>query len=116
MPRGRLGSILNHLLRRVRPVSTGEVSDGELLERFAARRDEAAFELLLWRHGPMVLGLCQRLLRSDEDCEDAFQATFMTLARKARSIGKGAALASWLYKVAYRIVCRVRPRTPVVSQ
>src|SRR5437870_3164851 len=91
----------------------GEVSDGELLGRFAHQRDEAAFELLVWRHGPMVYGLCQRLLAQDQDAEDVFQATFLTLVRKARSISRAEALASWLYKVAYRIACRVRPRIPV---
>lgn len=58
----RLSSVLHQLLRSVAPSTAGEVSDAELLDRFIQRRDEAAFELLIWRHGPMVLGLCQRLL------------------------------------------------------
>jgi RNA polymerase sigma factor (sigma-70 family) len=109
----RLSSVLHSLLHRVAPAASGEVSDAELLQRFVRSRDEAAFELLLWRHGPMVLTLCQRLLQNEQDAEDAFQATFLILVRKARTIGKREALASWLYKVAYRVACRARPRVPV---
>jgi len=109
----RLSSVLHSLLHRVAPAASGEVSDAELLQRFVRTRDEAAFELLLWRHGPVVLSLCQRLLRNEQDAEDAFQATFLILVRKARSIGKREALASWLYKVAYRVACRARPRVPI---
>lgn len=115
MATNRLSSVLQHLLHRVAPAMPGEVRDGDLLNRFIRTRDEAAFELLIWRHGPMVLGLCKRLLKNDQDVEDAFQATFLVLVRKARSIGKREALASWLYKVAYRIACRARPRVPVVA-
>src|SRR5262245_57246888 len=84
------------------------VSDGQLLERFVAGRDEAAFELLLWRHGPMVLGVCRRVLRDEHSAEDAFQATFLALARKAASIARREAVASWLYQVAYRVALRAR--------
>src|SRR5262245_27097848 len=115
MSTSRLGSILRQILRRVPPVAPGEVTDADLLERFTRQRDEAAFELLLWRHGPMVLSLCERLLPQAQDAEDAFQATFLVLVRKARSISKRDSLASWLYKVAYRIACRARPRAPVLS-
>lgn len=106
-------SVFRRLLRRVRNPASGEVSDAELLHRFVRQRDEAAFELLLWRHGPMVLGLCRRVLGNEQDAEDAFQATFFVLARKARSIRKQEALASWLYKVAYRIACRAAARPAV---
>jgi RNA polymerase sigma factor (sigma-70 family) len=85
-------------------------ADAQLLERFRARRDESAFELLVWRHGPMVLGVCRRLLGDRHDAEDAFQATFLVLARKAGSIGRGGSVASWLYKVAYRVALRSRSR------
>src|SRR5437763_5669831 len=115
MSTGRLGSILRQLLRHVPRVAPGEVSDADLLERFTRQRDEAAFELLLWRHGPMVLSLCERLLPQPQDAEDAFQATFLVLVRKARAISKRESLASWLYKVAYRIACRARPRGLAVS-
>jgi RNA polymerase sigma factor (sigma-70 family) len=84
------------------------LSDAQLLERFVRSRDEAAFEVLVWRHGGLVLGVCQRILRHEQDVEDAFQAAFLTLARKAGSIGKRAAVASWLYKVAYRVALAAR--------
>ena len=93
----RLSSVLRSLLHRVAPAAPGEVNDAVLLERFVRSRDEAAFELLIWRHGPMVLSLCQRLLHNEQDAEDAFQATFLILVRKARTIGKREALAGWLY-------------------
>jgi serpin B len=88
----------------------GALSDAELLQRFVRCRDEAAFEVLLWRHGPLVLGVCQRVLRHEQDAEDAFQAVFLTLAKKAASVARQAALASWLYKVAFRIALKARAR------
>src|SRR5262249_32970814 len=78
------------------------------LERFVRRRDEAAFELLVWRHQRMVLGVCRRLLRNAHDAEDSFQATFLTLARKAASIGRREALAAWLHRVAWRVASHAR--------
>jgi RNA polymerase sigma factor (sigma-70 family) len=110
-----LTSVLDCLHRVVGPTAQGEVSDAELLERFVRTGDQAAFELLVWRHGPMVLALCRRLLRHEQDAEDALQATFLVLVRKAGSITKKQSLASWLYKVAYRIACRARLRTPVLT-
>jgi RNA polymerase sigma factor (sigma-70 family) len=79
-----------------------------LIERFLVSRDQAAFELLVWRHGPLVLGVCRRILGDVHDAEDAFQATFFALARKAGTIGRRGSLSSWLYKVAYRIALRAR--------
>jgi RNA polymerase sigma factor (sigma-70 family) len=103
---------LRMLVRRLRratdPGGDAALSDAQLLERFVTQRDEAAFELLVWRHGTMVLNLCRRVLRQEQDTEDAFQATFLILARKARSIGKWQACASWLYKVAYRVALAAR--------
>src|SRR5579863_9147096 len=103
---------LRAFLRRLRRLPReGGASDGQLLERFVNRRDEAAFEVLVWRHGGLVLGVCARVLRHAEDAEDAFQATFLMLARKAGCINQGEALAGWLYKVAYRVALRLRSRT-----
>jgi RNA polymerase sigma factor (sigma-70 family) len=83
-----------------------------LLDRFAHHGDEVAFERLVMLHGPMVLALCRRLLRHEQDAEDAFQGTFLTMARKASTIGNKEALASWLYKVAYRVACRASRGAP----
>ena len=102
---------LERLVRSLRTASepsAGGLPDAQLLERFVAGRDEAAFELLLWRHEPMVRGVCRRLLRHTQDAEDAFQATFLALVRKAGSISKRQALSGWLYHVAYRIALRLR--------
>ena len=97
---------LEPMRKLIHSPSSGGVSDGQLLDRITRRRDEAAFELLVWRHGPMVLGLCQRMIADEHLAEDAFQATFLTLVRKAKSIGKKESVCSWLYKVAYRISIR----------
>jgi RNA polymerase sigma factor (sigma-70 family) len=86
----------------------GELSDGQLLQRFIRERDQGAFELLLRRHGPMVFGVCQRLLRNRHDAEDAFQATFLVLARKAASVSPRDAVANWLFGVARLTAVRVR--------
>ena len=88
--------------------SATNVSDAELLERFVSCRDEAAFAALMARHGPMVFGVCRRLLRHAQDAEDAFQATFLILVRKAASIGKRELLGNWLYGVAIRVASRAR--------
>src|SRR5437588_3722109 len=86
-------------------------TDRELLQSFSSRHDSAAFEALLQRHGPMVLGVCRRLLRDSHAAEDAFQATFLVLVRKARSIRKKEAVGSWLYGVACRVAREARART-----
>lgn len=111
-----LPSILENIQRRRRPPLSGVVTDAHLLERFVRERDEAAFELLMWRHGPMVFGVCQRILRHAQDAEDAFQAAFLMLARKAASIGKRESVSGWLYTVAYRIALRARKRGARRSQ
>jgi RNA polymerase sigma factor (sigma-70 family) len=113
MAGGQLNTVVRHLLRAVGPEAAGGLSDAQLLERFVGTRDEAAFEVLVWRHGAMVLGTCCRLLRREQDAEDAFQATFLVLLRKAAAIGKREALGSWLYKVAYRVCLRARATAPV---
>jgi RNA polymerase sigma factor (sigma-70 family) len=81
--------------------STGLLSDQQLLERFLHDHSEPSFAALVARHGPMVLSVCRRVLQHAQDAEDAFQATFLVLARKASSIRKQASLGSWLHGVAY---------------
>jgi RNA polymerase sigma factor (sigma-70 family) len=103
MHSANLRAFIRHLRKVVHPDGEHELTDAELLERFVRSRDEAAFEALIRRHGAMVLGVCRRLLRSEQDVEDAFQATFLTLVRKAGFIRKRDAVASWLYKVTYRV-------------
>jgi RNA polymerase sigma factor (sigma-70 family) len=83
-------------------------TEGELLERFVTGRDEAAFEALVARHGPMVLGVCRQLLRDPNDVDDAFQATFLVLVRKAGTLRRCDLLGNWLYGVAYRVAARAR--------
>jgi RNA polymerase sigma factor (sigma-70 family) len=84
------------------------LGDAQLLERFVRQQDEAAFAAMLERHGPMVFGVCKRLLRDLHEAEDAFQATFLVLVRKAGSIGRGESLGCWLYEVACRTALRAR--------
>jgi RNA polymerase sigma factor (sigma-70 family) len=112
MARAPLSTFLRCLRRAVAPSADDGLTDGVLLERFVTDGDAAAFELLVWRHGPMVLGVCRRLLGHEQDSEDAFQATFLTLVHKARSIARRQAVGAWIYRVAYRIACRARARKP----
>jgi RNA polymerase sigma factor (sigma-70 family) len=96
----------NPALRHIRRLVSGPgvaLSDRELLQRYVESRDEAAFAALVERHGPMVLGLCQAILSNRHDAEDACQATFVVLARKAGSIRKRDSAGSWLHGVAYRV-------------
>src|SRR5260370_36102859 len=95
-------------LRRAALQHDGEMSDRQLLERFLTAREEAAFEALVRRHGPMVLGVCRRVLVHHHDAEDAFQATFLVLVRKAASIVARETVGNWLYSVAYRTAQKAR--------
>jgi RNA polymerase sigma factor (sigma-70 family) len=85
-----------------------EMTDADLLESFVTRQDEAAFEALVLRHGPMVLGVCRRILGDSHDAEDAFQATFLVLVRRAVSIVPQEMVANWLYGVAFRTASKAR--------
>src|SRR5215213_327938 len=96
MPTSPVRSLIDHVRRVVSPEG-----DGELLGRFVDRRDERALAALVERHGPMVWGVCRRLL-SHHDAEDAFQATFIVLVRKAGSIRPMEMVANWLYGVAHQ--------------
>jgi RND family efflux transporter MFP subunit len=108
MAQRSLQQLLRHLRRVASPA--GGLSDAELLGRFAENRDEAAFEAIVWRYGALVYGLCRRLIGHTQDAEDAFQATFLILARKASSLRRCGAVGPWLYRVAERVARRTRGR------
>jgi RNA polymerase sigma factor (sigma-70 family) len=96
-------------LRRIAGTSrAGDLDDRRLLEQFVTARDPAAFAALVERHGPMVQGVCRRVLHDIHAAEDAFQATFLVLVHKARSLGRPELLGPWLYGVAYRTAVRAR--------
>jgi RNA polymerase sigma factor (sigma-70 family) len=105
MPRSPFDTALRHLRRHA---GAEERTDRQLLQRFAAECDEVAFADLVRRHGPMVLAACRRVLRQEQDAEDAFQATFLTLARKAAGLHWGDSVGPWLYEVAYKVACVAR--------
>jgi RNA polymerase sigma factor (sigma-70 family) len=107
MPTHHPSLLLRHLRKLATP-SDDTVSDRELLHRFAERRDEGAFASLMRRHGPMVLRVCRRVLKHGPDAEDAFQATFLTLARKAGAVRWHDSAAGWLYGVARNTARRAR--------
>src|SRR5438128_6322630 len=102
MPVSPMKRVVQHLRRAVLLQDGAGQTDGQLLGWFIRDRDEAAFEALVRRHSPMVMGVCRRLLRNHHDAEDAFQATFLVLTRKASSIVPPERLANWLHGVAYR--------------
>jgi RNA polymerase sigma factor (sigma-70 family) len=108
MDNRQAAALADFLSRVAEPGWAAGLTDGELLERFLARRDEAAFTALVRRHGPAVLGVCRRILHHSQDAEDAFQATFLVLVRSAASIRKRRSVGSWLYGVARRVAVRVR--------
>lgn len=101
----------NRILYRIRTLAlhphTG-ATDGDLLDRYTQQQDEAAFEALVRRHGPMVLGVCRRILGNSHDAEDAFQATFLVLVRKANSIRPVGMVGNWLYGVAQHTALEAR--------
>jgi RNA polymerase sigma factor (sigma-70 family) len=107
------GDNVSYLIRHLRQLAAQaevDLTDGELLTRFCRRGEETAFALLVQRHGPMVLSVCRRVAENVDDAEDAFQATFLVLARRATSIQKQSSLASWLYGVARRVAAHSRAR------
>jgi RNA polymerase sigma factor (sigma-70 family) len=106
MAGARLGAALRHIQALFSDGSTTGASDTQLLGRFAVNRDEGAFAAIMARHGPMVMAVCRGVLRDAPDAEDAFQATFLILARKAGSVWAEGQLGGWLHRVAYRIAVR----------
>lgn len=105
---GKIDCVLKHLHSLLAAENAVQITDRQLLERFATNRDEAAFAALVSRHGAMVLNVCRRVLSSEPDAEDACQATFLVLACKARSIRKKDSVGSWLHGVAYRAATNLR--------
>src|SRR5438067_4221829 len=106
---GAFGRIAR-LLRRPTSEPGEPEPDAELLARFARSADQSAFELLVWRHAVMVFGVCRRVVRDHHLAEDAFQATFLVLARKAGSV-RGSNVAGWLFRVARRVAVRARAQS-----
>src|SRR5262245_38542396 len=102
-----ISNLLRHVRRLVEPPAD-HLPDRQLLERFTARHEEAAFAALVQRHGPIVLHVCRRVLHDPADAEDAFQATFLVLVRKAAAIRKLESLGCWLYGVAHRLARKAR--------
>src|SRR5206468_918878 len=107
MPTGSLNRVLQDL-RQAALHGDAALSDGQLLDGFLRRQDEAAFEALVRRHGPMVLGVCRRLLGHADDAADVFQAVFLVLVRKVASIRSSNSLGAWLYGVAVRTSLKAR--------
>lgn len=102
----RFGTVWRRFLQRVSAPAGSDPSDADLIARFAAGRDEAAFAELVRRYGPLVLGVCRRVLRDCHDAEDVFQATFLVLARKAATVDGHRPLAGWLYTVARNLALK----------
>src|SRR6266852_3354211 len=105
---GQQNPVIQYLRRLAGSPPGTDGSDEELLRRFALERSQDAFATIVDKHGPMVLGVCRRVLRNAQDVEDAFQATFLVLVRKAGSLRQPTLLASWLYGVAYRTAIKAR--------
>jgi RNA polymerase sigma factor (sigma-70 family) len=110
MIQGQSGAVVRQVQRLFEVGTAASVTEGQLLERYLEHRDEVAFEALVARHGPMVLGVCRRMLRDPQDVEDAFQATFLVLLRKGGSIRDRELLGNWLYGVAQRVSMKARAR------
>jgi RNA polymerase sigma factor (sigma-70 family) len=106
-----LGRVIEQLRRDLLRHDGAGLTDGQLLEAYVARREDAAFAALVRRHGPMVWGVCRRILWRHQDAEDAFQATFLVLVRRASDIHRLDSLASWLYGVAHKTALKARART-----
>ena len=111
MATGEIGEVIRRLRRTVLLRVEAGLTDAELLESFLSRRDEAAMEVLVRRHAPMVWGVCRRVLGNHHDAEDAFQAAFLVLVRRAASIASRELLANWLYGVAHQTALKARATT-----
>src|SRR5262245_25556555 len=107
MPKGPMNALVR-LIRKVAFADARGASDAHLLQCYKQTGDQDAFAALVKRHAPMVLGVCGRVLHDPNDIEDAFQATFLVLIRRARSISRPHLLANWLFGVARRVSLRAR--------
>src|SRR5258708_10046305 len=103
-----INRVIEHLQNAADRQDEGGLTDGELVQQYVTRRDEAAFEALVRRHGSMVLGVCGRVLRNRADAEDAFQATFLVLVKKAGGIRPRGMVGNWLYGVAHTTALKAR--------
>src|SRR5262245_13508985 len=112
MATDRQTDVLRHLRRLTCSQPGAEVTDAQLVELFIATRDEEAFAAIVRRHGPMVLAVCRRVLGNEHDAEDAFQATFLVLARKAARLRHRNLVGNWLYGVAYRAALEIKAGRP----
>jgi RNA polymerase sigma factor (sigma-70 family) len=108
--------VLRHIHRLAAADLPGELPDRQLLEQFSASHEEAAFAAMVRRHGPLVLGVCRRVLGNAHDAEDAFQAAFLMLARKAHAVRKQESLGGWLYRVAFHAALRARRQAALRRQ
>jgi RNA polymerase sigma factor (sigma-70 family) len=108
MASGQLGACLRRIRRLIGSQTTSGHGDGQLLDRFVHAQDQAAFTALVERHGPMVLSVCRRVLHDEHDAEDVFQATFLVLVRKARTLNQYGSLGNWLHSVAHRLALHTR--------
>src|SRR5262249_22949220 len=108
MATAQLGTLLRHIHKLAAGRCAQQWTDRQLLDDFANRRSEAAFTALVYRHGPMVLRVCRRVLNHEQDAEDAFQATFLVLARSTAAIRKADTVGAWLHGVAYRTAMKAK--------
>jgi RNA polymerase sigma factor (sigma-70 family) len=111
MSRGATGDVVRQVARIYGEGTLTGLTDAQLLDRFRLRRDESAFEAIVARHGPMVLGVCRGVLRDSPEVDDAFQAAFLVLVKKAGAIRGRGGVGGWLYRVSYRIALRARSRS-----
>lgn len=108
MPKSQFTTVFRHIRKAIGLAGAEELPDAQLLDRFVLRQDDTAFEQLIQRYGPMVLGACRRILVDPNDADDAFQATFLVLVRRAATLDQRAPLGSWLYGVALRVALKSR--------
>src|SRR5262245_30745565 len=110
MPTAPFAPVLSHV-RALAGAAYDSLTDQQLLDRFTRGNDGAAFAVLVRRHGPMVLGVCRRILHDRHDADDAFQATFLVLVRRARKLRQPELLGNWLFGVARRVSCKAKARS-----